>query len=70
MNNTVKHTVKVRKDLTGQDLWLPLEDGRFISTEDSRLFETKADDTCEDDEFGLHILLDGIWTKAINIDFE
>ena len=61
-------TIKVREDLRGQELYLPLEDGRYVSTEDARAFETLHYEG--DDEFNLPICLDGVWTRALSIDFE
>ncbi len=63
--------IKIREDLRPHDLFVPLEDGRYISTSDPREFETMDyDDTTRNDEFNLSILVDGIWTRAMSIDFD
>lgn len=63
-------TVKVRSDLKGQNLLLPLKDGRHISTEDIRKFRVKSYAFKEHEEFNLCICLDSVWTYGVNIDFE
>ena len=60
--------MRIRKDLLEANLAVPLSNGEYLSEDLD--YEVLKDIDDIDDEFNLPILVNGVWVRAVSVDFE